>query len=118
TEVAYAPLPRLPERATLSWREADAGSPEAVARLMSEYDLAVGALPSRFGFGVMQAAIEAKKNLVDVSFCPEDAMDLDRAARKAGVAIVPDCGLAPGLSHLVVGRAVAEHGTPQEITIY
>src|SRR5262245_18617073 len=85
---------------------------------MSEYDLAVGALPSRFGFGVMQAAIEAKKNLVDVSFCPEDAMDLDAAARKAGVAIVPDCGLAPGISHLVVGRAVAEHGTTHEITIY
>ena len=25
------------------------------------------------------------------------------------------CGLAPGLSHLLVGRAIAEHGTPDEV---
>jgi saccharopine dehydrogenase-like NADP-dependent oxidoreductase len=117
-EVADVRRPRLPALENLTWREADVGSASAAARLISEYDLAVGALPSRFGFGVMQAAIEAKKPLVDVSFSAEDPMSLDTDARRAGIAIVPDCGLAPGISHLVVGHAVAEIGSPQELVIY
>ena len=117
-DVADVRRPSLPVRANLAWREADAGNAGAAARLIAEYDLAVGALPSRFGFCVMRAAIDAKRPLVDVSFCPEEAMSLDEDARRAGVAIVPDCGLAPGLSHLVVGRAVAERGAPRELTIY
>jgi saccharopine dehydrogenase-like NADP-dependent oxidoreductase len=117
-EVADVRRPRLPQLGNLTWREADAGNTSAAARLISEYDLAVGALPSRFGFGVMQAAIEAKKPLVDVSFSAEDPLTLDDEARRAGIAIVPDCGLAPGISHLVVGRAVAEFGPPRELVIY
>ena len=117
-DMADVRKPSLPARGNLQWREADAGNSNAAARLISEYDLAVGALPSRFGFGAMHAAIDARRPMVDVSFCPEDALTLDEDAKRAGVAIVPDCGLAPGLSHLVVGRAVAERGAPRELTIY
>jgi len=117
-DVADVSQPKLPALDNLRFREADAGSVSSASRLISEYDLAVGALPSRFGFAVMQAAIEAKKPLVDVSFCAEDALSLDADARQAGIAIVPDCGLAPGLSHLVVGRAAAELGPPRDLTIY
>ena len=65
----------------------------------------------------MQAAIDAKRPLVDVSFSAEDPMALDSAAARAGVAIVPDCGLAPGLSHLLVGDLTGRHGTPVELEI-
>lgn len=58
-----------------------------------------------------------KKNFVDLSFCEEDAVSLDADARRAGVFILPDCGLAPGLSNLLVGKAVAEIGTPEEVHI-
>jgi saccharopine dehydrogenase-like NADP-dependent oxidoreductase len=84
---------------------------------MREYDLAVGALPSRLGFGAMQAAIEAKRPIVDVSFSVEDPLALDADARAAGVSIFPDCGLAPGLTHLCAGHAAAD-GMPEEITMY
>jgi saccharopine dehydrogenase-like NADP-dependent oxidoreductase len=77
----------------------------------------VGALPSRLGFGAMQAAIEAGRPIVDVSFCAEDPLRLDAPAKRAKVAIFPDCGLAPGLSHLCVGHAAVD-GNPDEITIY
>jgi saccharopine dehydrogenase-like NADP-dependent oxidoreductase len=30
---------------------------------------------------------------------------------------VPDCGLAPGLSHLLAGRFAARHGTPRRLVI-
>lgn len=87
--------------------QADLSDRATLVRLMAGCDLAVGALPSRFGFGAMAAAIEAGRNLVDLSFCPEDALSLDAEARRAGVTIIPDCGLAPGLSNLLVGRALA-----------
>jgi saccharopine dehydrogenase-like NADP-dependent oxidoreductase len=109
--------PRLPERANLAWAEADCADPGTLVRLLREYDLAVGALPARFGFGVMRAAIEAGRNLVDVSFCAEDALDLDSSARAAGVTIIPDAGLAPGISNLVTGEAYARRGPPHELLI-
>lgn len=115
--VADVSRPELPSLPNLAFVEADLSSISAAARLMAGHDLAVGALPSRFGYGAMQAAIEAKRNLVDVSFCAENPLALDAPARAAGVAILPDCGLAPGLSHLAVGHATVA-GTPDEVMIY
>ena len=116
-DVADVRDPKLPPLPNLMWQEADCSDPTAVVRLMREHDLAVGALPSRFGFGAMKAAIEAKRDLVDVSFCGEDALDLDADARAAGMAIVPDAGLAPGISNLVAGEAYARRGAPEELVI-
>jgi saccharopine dehydrogenase-like NADP-dependent oxidoreductase len=109
--------PKLRPLPNLSWAEADCSSPATVVRLMAQHDFAVGALPSRYGFAAMKAAIEAKRNLVDVSFCAEDALDLDAAARAAGVTIIPDAGLAPGISNLVAGEAYARRGAPRELVI-
>ena len=109
--------PRLPALSNLAWREVDCSSLETVMGLMRGHDLVVGALPSRYGFAAMKAAIAARRNLVDVSFCAEDALDLDAEARAAGVAIVPDAGLAPGISNLVAGEAYARRGAPLELVI-
>ncbi|MEP7028942.1 MAG: saccharopine dehydrogenase C-terminal domain-containing protein, partial [Candidatus Eisenbacteria bacterium] len=115
--VADVRRPDLPQLANLSWVEADASDKDALARLISGFDLAVGALPSRFGYGAMQAAIEARRPMVDVSFSGEDPLALDAAARKAGVTIAPDCGLAPGLSHLLAGDLYARYGAPEFLEI-
>jgi saccharopine dehydrogenase-like NADP-dependent oxidoreductase len=115
--VADVREPALPEMPNLRWLEADLATPQAIARLLHDYDLGVGALPSRFGYGAMQAAIDAKRPLVDVSFSAEDPLTLDAAAARAGIFIVPDCGLAPGLSHLLVGDALTQHGVPVELEI-
>ena len=116
-DVADLRQPLLPERGNLRWLEADLADINELARRIREYDLAVSALPSQLGFGAMQAAIEAKRPLVDVSFSAADPLELDEDARHAGVAIFPDCGLAPGLTHLCAGHASVD-GTPDEITIY
>jgi saccharopine dehydrogenase-like NADP-dependent oxidoreductase len=106
------------EAGNLKTLEADLSDRATVVRLLGECDLAVGALPSRYGYATMQAAIEAGRTLVDVSFSAEDPLALDDDARRTGVSILPDCGLAPGISNLVIGRAVAERAVPDEITIY
>lgn len=106
--VADLRLPQLPSYPNLSAIEADLSSAETIARLLHAHDLGVGALPSRFGYGAMQAAIAAKRPLADVSFSAENPLTLQAQARAAGVTIVPDCGLAPGLSHLCCGHAGAQ----------
>lgn len=116
-DVADVREPVLPKRANLRWVEADLADPSALARRIHEYDLAVGALPSRYGYATMRAAIEAKRPFVDVSFCSENPLTLDAEAKAAGVAILPDCGLAPGLTHLCAGHAASD-GVPDEITMY
>jgi saccharopine dehydrogenase-like NADP-dependent oxidoreductase len=85
----------------------DLSDPEEVERLIGEQDMAVGALPAALGYGAARAAIAAGRNYVDVAFFAEEASALHEEARAAGVAVLPDCGLAPGITHLVVGRALA-----------
>ncbi len=115
--VADLTQPTLPALPNLDWIEADLADPATIARLLRDHDFGVGALPSRLGFGAMKAAIEAKRSLVDVSFSAEDPLALDAEARAAGITIAPDCGLAPGLSHLLVGHHAARYGTPDEVLI-
>lgn len=115
--VADLRAPALPALPNLSWEALDLSDPQTLARRMAAQDLNVGALPSRFGFAVMRAAVEVRRPLVDVSFCAEDPLSLDDDARRAGVALVPDAGLAPGISHLVCGHAVSR-GPVDALTIY
>src|SRR5207253_3544278 len=95
----------------------DLSRPLELVGTLREYDVVVGALPARLGFVAAQAAVMAKRHYVDLSFYIEDPAQLHRAAQAAGVAIMPDCGLAPGLSNLIAGRALATRN-PQEISIY
>ena len=94
----------------------DLSDSEAMISFMKEQDLIVGALPARLGFQAAKAAVVAKKNYIDIAFYEEDPAPLHEAACEAGIAIVPDCGLAPGISNLIVGREL-EKGLPDEIHI-
>lgn len=116
--VADVRRPQLPAAANLAFVEADLSSRESVARLLRAHDLGVCALPSKFGFAALEAAIDAKRSMVDVSFAAEDPLGLDAAARRAGITLTPDAGLAPGISNLVIGHSVREHGAPRELMIY
>ena len=42
--------------------------------------------------------------MVDISFFPEDALELDALAKEKNVTAIVDCGVAPGVSNLVLGR--------------
>jgi saccharopine dehydrogenase-like NADP-dependent oxidoreductase len=47
-------------------------------------------------------------DLVDVSYMPEDVMTLHKAALKAKISILPDCGMSPGLGNVLVGHAASK----------
>jgi saccharopine dehydrogenase-like NADP-dependent oxidoreductase len=93
--------PRITTR-TLDLQEA--GSLEG---LLWEHDLVVGAVPGPLGFETLRRVIEGGRDAVDISFFPEDALELDALARQRGVRVVVDAGLAPGLGNLILGHLEA-----------
>jgi saccharopine dehydrogenase-like NADP-dependent oxidoreductase len=79
---------------------------DSMTSLIAQYDFAVGALPAKLGFLAAKAAISAKRSFIDVAFYEEDPWLLHLDALAADVTIMPDCGLAPGISNLIIGRAL------------
>jgi saccharopine dehydrogenase-like NADP-dependent oxidoreductase len=71
---------------------------------LSSFDIVVTAVPGFMGFNTLKAVIEAGKNVVDISFFPEDALQLHKLAEANDVTAITDCGVAPGFSNLVLGR--------------
>jgi lysine 6-dehydrogenase len=87
--------------------KADLGNSDAVKSLVKDKDLVIGAVPGFMGFATLQAVFDAGKDVVDISFFPEDALQLDEAAKARGVTAVVDCGVAPGMSNMILGYHAA-----------
>jgi len=86
---------------------ADLADGQVVRSLVRDFDLVIGAVPGFMGFSTLRSVIEADKNAVDISFFPEDAFLLDDRARANGVTVVVDCGVAPGMSNMILGYHAA-----------
>lgn len=71
---------------------------------LSPFDYVVTAVPGFMGYKTLEAVIRSGKNAVDISFFPEDALQLDELAKEKEVTVITDCGVAPGMSNLVLGR--------------
>ena len=70
---------------------------------VKDADLVVGAVPGFMGFETLKTVIEEGKDVVDISFFDEDPFKLDELARKNNVTAIVDCGIAPGLSNIILG---------------
>ncbi len=71
---------------------------------LSPFDLVVTAVPGFMGYKALEAVINTGKNVVDISFFPEDVLQLDRLAKQKQVTVITDCGVAPGMSNFILGR--------------
>lgn len=75
----------------------------ALTKLVQPFDLVVLAVPGFMGFDTLKTLIEAGKNIVDISFFPEDPFLLDELAKKHNVTVIVDCGVAPGMCNVFAG---------------
>jgi saccharopine dehydrogenase-like NADP-dependent oxidoreductase len=81
---------------------------------LDAFDIVVTAVPGYMGFKTLEAVINAGKNVVDISFFPEDALQLDKLAKQKEVTAITDCGVAPGLSNFIIGH----HNEEMKITAF
>lgn len=96
-------LAALAARHPLAVQAADLTDPAAIRRVIRNADLVIGAVPGFMGYATLRTVIEAGKNVVDISFFDEDPFDLDALAQAQGVTAAVDCGVAPGLSNMILG---------------
>ena len=71
---------------------------------LQPFDLVVTAVPGFMGYKTLEAVIHSGKNVVDISFFPEDVLQLDKLAKEKNVTVITDCGVAPGVSNFIIGR--------------
>lgn len=83
--------------------QSDFSNPEKLASLIGPFDIVVGAVPGFLGLQTVRTVIECGKDMVDISFFPEDPFQLDELAKKNNVTVVTDCGVAPGMGNIVLG---------------
>jgi saccharopine dehydrogenase-like NADP-dependent oxidoreductase len=76
---------------------------EKLQSALATFDFVVCAVPGFLGFETIKTVIEAGKNLVDISFFPENALELDALAKAKGVTAIVDCGVAPGMHNIILG---------------
>jgi lysine 6-dehydrogenase len=101
-------LDALRRRLGVATQQADVRDLDVVARLVTGADVSVGTLPSTLALGVIGRLAALGRPHVDVSFLAQDPRTCDALARASGTTIVYDCGVAPGLSHLLVGDSVRQ----------
>ncbi|HEY6436666.1 MAG TPA: saccharopine dehydrogenase C-terminal domain-containing protein [Ignavibacteriaceae bacterium] len=93
---------------------ADLSSQTEIKRVIKDFDLVIGALPGFMGFNALKSIIEAGKNVVDISFFPEDPFLLDELAKEKNITAIVDCGVSPGLSNIFLGY----HNTKMKVDNY
>jgi lysine 6-dehydrogenase len=96
-------LAELKSQDKLTTKICDFNNKNALKQLVIDYDLIIGAAPGFMGFEVLKTVLECGKDMVDISFFPENPFDLNELAIKNNVTAIVDCGVAPGMSNLIAG---------------
>ena len=91
---------KQPDIATL---QIDVTKKEELIQTLQEFDLVICAVPGFLGYKTLKYIIEAKKNVVDISFFPENALELNDLAKQNKVTAIVDCGVAPGMGNILLG---------------
>ncbi len=81
----------------------DLSQRENFSEWLSAFDIVVNAVPGFMGYKTLEELINIGKNVADISFFSEDALQLDALAKEKNATVIMDCGVAPGMSNLVLG---------------
>ncbi|MCF8294700.1 MAG: saccharopine dehydrogenase NADP-binding domain-containing protein [Bacteroidales bacterium] len=117
-DINPAKFTTLPTNLGIKTIQQDLSNPEQVKELVKDYDFVVSAVPGFLGYRTLKATIEAKKNVVDIAFMPEDPSDLDAIAYDNNVVAIVDCGVAPGMSNILMGYAHHQLNETLDAIIY
>jgi lysine 6-dehydrogenase len=102
-------------------RSIDATDDRAVRSVMEGVDAVACALPFYFNVRMTELAIEAGAHLCDLGGNTEIVRrqtELHQAALAAGVSVVPDCGLAPGMVNVLARGGIDALDHVESVRIY
>ncbi|VAI61796.1 unnamed protein product [Triticum turgidum subsp. durum] len=86
----------------------DVSDTESLSNLVSQVDVVVSLLPASFHAAIARVCIELKKHLVTASYVDDSMSKLEQAAQGAGVTILCEMGLDPGIDHMLSMKMIDE----------
>ena len=92
----------------------------SVVDLMGEHDSAISCVNYWHNLQLSRAAIEARANFCDLggnNSIVDQQLALDAEAKEAGINIIPDCGLAPGMVSILAMHGAERFDAVEEIHI-
>lgn len=86
----------------------DVTKPEALDAEVAKVDVVISLIPYIFHATVIKSAIRNKKNVVTTSYVSPAMMELDKEAKEAGITVMNEIGLDPGVDHLYAVKTIDE----------
>lgn len=84
-------------------QQADLSDTHQYGSLLASFEYVVSAVPGFMGYKTLEALVRLGKKIADISFFPENALELNKLAAENNATAIVDCGVAPGMSNLVLG---------------
>jgi saccharopine dehydrogenase (NADP+, L-glutamate forming) len=84
----------------------DVNDDAKVEDFVSKADVVVSLLPYTFHVKVAEMCIKHKKHLITTSYVSDAMKALDTKAKAAGILILNECGLDPGIDHMSAMRII------------
>jgi len=96
-------LDKIGVKNKISTIQKDLSDSKSIKEIVKDFDIVLNAMPGFMGYNTLKAIIESSKDVVDIAFFSEDPFTLDELAKKNNVTAIMDCGVAPGMSNVLIG---------------
>ena len=80
---------------------ADVSDSKSMLNILTSTDVMISAVPYKFNLNLTKIAIESNTSMVDLgghTNIVREQLSMDKDAKAAGITIVPDCGMGPGMN--------------------
>lgn len=120
-EKAARRVNRLVRRRVARAAQADVRDLKKLAKVLEGTNTFISATPYFLNLSLSQLAVKVGANMCDLGGNTEitrQQLKLDRAAKRAGISIIPDCGMGPGMSISLATLAMSLLDYPEEVFIW
>jgi len=99
----------------------DVRDSNAARKVLAGHDVALSAVPYFFNLELAKAAIDARVSFCDLGGNTDIVRQqhaLDPEAKRAGVRVIPDCGMGPGMGNTLAVYAMGLVQNPEHVYLY
>lgn len=86
----------------------DVNNAESLDKAVAEHDLVISLIPYIFHAKVIESACRNKKNVVTTSYTSPAMLELEPKVKEAGIVVMNEIGLDPGIDHLYAVKTIDE----------
>jgi len=86
----------------------DVSSSQDLDEQVAAHDLVISLVPYMYHADVIRSAIKSKTNVVTTSYVSPAMRELEAAAKSAGIVVLNEVGVDPGIDHLYAIKMISE----------